>query len=353
MLALVAQVTLASVAGLDGPGISTVYGQTEVGSAQSDQQSNEGIELEPFPFENLDEVNEADFADPQQQQQPESIQHSVLENRPVEDPAKQPDIDGEYGLEELSQWLTRVALSHMPHEYEKEKNWGEQEKRWAGFKFRRDGERGRLETKRRYKMVNHGTWRKYGTKLANPEEKFSIEVSGFGTTDDHKTKFSVSFLADLLLNARQSKWVKGVQLYSLSASGSATVRLTVHCEVKIDSDFSEFPPALVLKPEIADAELVVDQFEIDRVSKAGGEVAQQVTRMARKELDRKIHEHEQKLVKKLNKEIDENRDKLRLSIADTVKLKWFNEAKEFIPSDVKKAISVGQTTKSNDSPDKR
>ena len=138
-----------------------------------------------------------------------------------------------------------------------------------------------------------------------------------------------------------------MQLYSFSANGTATVRLSVHCELGIDMDFSQFPPDLVLKPSVTTAQIEVDDFKLNRVSKAGGEIAQQITRLARKELDDKVDENERKLVKKLNEEIDENREKLRISIADAVKLKWFERARNFIPKDVRENISPGRSANSN------
>ena len=279
-------------------------------------------------------------------------EYSVLENQPPEiilnpNSSIHQSTTSETGPTALNQWLTQLVLKHMPHEYNKDKNWGNQSKRWSGVKFRRDTDDGKLETKRRYKQVNHGTWRKYSAKLADPSKKFAVELADFGTTKDRRTEFDISFLADLTLDARQSKWVKGVQLYSVSAEGTATVRLSVHCELGIDMDLSRFPPELVLDPSVTKARIDVDKFDLQRVSKAGGEFAQQVTRLARKELDDKIDEHEKKLVKKINEEIEENRGKLRLSIADAVKLKWFDKARDFIPENVRDTISDNRTAASD------
>ena len=85
--------------------------------------------------------------------------------------------------------------------------------------------------------------------------------------------------------------------------------------------------------------LLVDQFRLDRISKAGGEIAQQVTKGVRSQLDKKIAEKEQKLVKKINKQLAEKQDQLRLSIADAAKSKWTKAADKFLPSSVQQALS--------------
>ena len=293
------------------------------------------LQLNPPENSNVDPI---DFVSDEQFLEGDDGFFSVLETAPVQSVVSS-DADRYDVSPELNKILTEMILQHMPHQYVSDKKWGKQEKRWDGISFRRDHPRGRLETKRRYKLVNHGTWRKYTAELANPQQKFSVELKDVQRGEKGQTRFWVNFAADLSLNARQSKWVKGIQLYSFSAEGFAKVKLSVLCNLDIGLDFSNFPPDLVLQPVVQDAKIQVDEFRLNRVSKAGGEFAQQVARRARKELEEKIAEKERKLVKKLNKEIDENRDDLRISTADAVKLKWFNQHQELLPDQVKQVLT--------------
>ncbi len=240
---------------------------------------------------------------------------------------------------DLNQLLTGIVLEHLPHNYVDEKKWGQQEKRWSGIEFRRDGDRGRLESQRRYRMVNHGTWQKYRVELIDPQQQFSVGLHDVARTENGLTSFSVSFDARLKLEARQSKWAHGVQLYSLTADGHATVRLQVFCELDTGLDFRNFPPDLVFMPTVTDARIVVDDFRLDRVSKVGGELAQQVSRYARRELEQKIEQKEQQLVRKINERIAKKQDRLRLSVVDAVKLNWYSQTREFLPENVKQALN--------------
>ena len=270
------------------------------------------------------------------------VEYSVLENHPE---GRDIDVLPDAGTSDqfivpnpLNQFLTGIVLEHLPHEYVQDKKWGSQAKRWSGVKFRRDQDDGKLETKRKYKMVNHGTWQKYSAELLNPREKFAVELSNVSRNRKGATQFDVSFDANLKLDARQAKWVKGVQLYSFGAEGDATVRLSVSCEMDVTMDLSQFPPDLVMSPKVTKAKIEIKEFKIHRVSKAGGELAQQVSRLARKELTKKIDEKEAKLVKKLNQKIEKNSNKFRLSAADAIQLKWFEQAEEHLPQEVQNAI---------------
>ena len=221
---------------------------------------------------------------------------------------------------EFNRFLTKLALKHLPAEFEEDKDWGQTAERWDGIKFRRDN--GRLETERRRKTVNHGTWKKYSAELANPTEQFSIEIKDLRELQDNQIGFSVHCAANVNLDARQSKWIKGIQLYSLSAQGHARMRLEVEMQVTMTTDSGNFPPDLVFQPEAKSATIHLDEFRIDRVSKLGGEFAQQVSRAVRKKLDQKIEDKQQKLVDKINREIDENRDHLRVPVGDLLGSQW-------------------------------
>ena len=238
--------------------------------------------------------------------------------------------------ESIDRILTQLALESIPHSYTSDKHWGKQSERWDGIKWKRDGLR--ISTKRRKKMVNHGTWKKYTVELLDPNEEFAVKLKDLRRLENGKTGFDVHFTARLKIRARQSKWVKGVQLYSLSASGHAAVRLTVSCELGVSLDITRFPPDLVFDPSVTAADIVIDEFRLHRISKAGGEVAQQVTRMVRKELDEKVEQKKTKLVEKINRELTSKKSKLRLSVADAIESRFTSQAKNFLPADVQKAI---------------
>ena len=231
--------------------------------------------------------------------------------------------------EQVDQMVTQLVLDSIPHTYEETKDWGHQSERWDGIKFRREGLR--IETKRRKKQVNHGTWKKYSARLLNPNKEFDIRLQNMREVGDDTVAFDLNFTAHLGLTARQSKWVKGVQLYSISAEGHARVRLTVAMELTFGTDLVNLPPDLILKPVARNADLTVDSFHIDRVSKLGGEFAQQVTRATRKILDDKIAEKEPKLIEKINRQLAKKQDRLRFSFSDVLESEWGKSFRPLLP----------------------
>lgn len=230
-----------------------------------------------------------------------------------------------------------MVLQQMPHQYERKRGWGDQVERWDGLHWEVDGLK--IETRRRKKQVNHGTWRKYSASLADPEKEFDIRVTRIRQTSDGGLAFRVEFAARLNLFARQAEWFKGVQLYSLSAEGSAVVCLAIDMRLGIQLDPSRIPPDVVFSPRATAADLQVEDFRIDRISKLGGEFAQQVTRLARHELDAEIEDKERELVEKINKQLKKNADELRLSLAQSLDSRWGRMTRSLLPPTISGAAA--------------
>jgi hypothetical protein len=240
----------------------------------------------------------------------------------------------------LDDFLTKLALDSMPVRYVEDKDWGQQSERWDGVKV--SFKDGRLKTKRRKKKVNHGTWKRYEASLIDPNESFSVQLNNFRETESDRVTFDVRATAKIKLEARQSKWVKGIQLYSISADGSANVQLILSVSLGSQMDVTKFPPDLIFDPHIDAAKIQLSGFRIDHVSKAGGEIAQQITRAVRKKIDEKIARKEEKLVEKLNAKIEKSRDRFTLSIHDAVKSKWASAAQKLVEKAETEADSEDQ-----------
>lgn len=230
--------------------------------------------------------------------------------------------------EKIDQLLTRLVLENIPHEFEDTKDWGRQVERWDGIKFQREGLK--IETKRRKKLVNDGTWTRYSVQLRDPKEKFSIQIKNMRESTENKFTLEIHFVSELSLTARHSKWLRGVQLFTVSAEGFASLRLVVSVDLEIKPVSLKIPPDFVVSPVVKKADIVLDEFRIDRIAKIGGEVSQQITKAIRSELEEKIEKKEPKLVLRMNKEIDKNRDDLRISIADSMHAKWLKTTQEFL-----------------------
>lgn len=243
---------------------------------------------------------------------------------------------------ESIQWLLDMAVSKIPATYEGEKDWEKTKKLWAGVKVRREGLK--IKTNRRWREVRHGRGIRYTLKFPQPvphqpspikavvrevrrlapdqlvpNQQAPIQPGSENAASSAQWAIDAQLETPVEFDARIERWNLGVQLFSVNVTGKMRVRLDMTSTLAFWSDFSEIPPALVIDPKVTDAHLRVEDVRVDRVSKIGGEVAEQwgeiVEDLAR---DVFLKDKNEKWTSKLNKAIDKNRDDLRFSFS-----KWF------------------------------
>ncbi len=235
------------------------------------------------------------------------------------------------------QWLADLAVDRMPRSFHGDKDWGQTKKIWSGVKIRRDGFE--LKTKRRFRDVRHGHWIKYELTLptkANENRANSVVATvhrvardgdlqtGAETSEANQAthwRIESSVESPMMFSARVERWNLGVQWYSISVTGRLRVRLDSTANLTSYADYGEVPPALVIDPKMQTAQLQLIEFEVDRVSKIGGDVAEEWGELMEKVVREVfLKRQNEKLAARLNKSIDKHRDDLRLSLAE-----WFSK----------------------------
>ncbi len=224
--------------------------------------------------------------------------------------------------------ITSLVRDNIPHKFVEYDGWGETRERWDGLKVWREGLR--IKTKRRKKEVKHGTWKMYRVELVNPEEYFQIRLEDIRTLPNARTEFAVCVDAKLKAFARFARWENGVQLIALSANARADVRFRAICHLGSSLDPSQFPPDVVLDPVVTQAELQLVSYRLERVSQLGGSLAFELGKALREVLERQVAKQSDRLPRKINQQIDKNRDKLRFSIRDIVGSQWSGLAKSYL-----------------------
>lgn len=223
--------------------------------------------------------------------------------------------------EEFQSWITELARQHLPDQYEKTKNWGNTTKVWDGLKVSLD--EGRLETKRRWKQANDGTWYKYRVDVVDPEKHFEIRIHNIREIGGGKITADVQVLARLKCFGRMSQWEHGVQLVSLSADADTIVALSANLALGMQLDFSEPTPAVLLVPEVRSARIDLLDFRLQRVSNAKGPILKSLSSSVREVVEDRLEQQNRgKLAEKLNKQIAKQQDKLRLQLPDVAKSPW-------------------------------
>jgi hypothetical protein len=225
---------------------------------------------------------------------------------------------------ESVQWLADLALKKLPATIDGDKDWGETKRVWSGVDVKADG--WKLKTHRRYREVEHGRWIRYQVQLPDPAlgQAVAVEIhrvlpAPAGAEDQARWRIESSILAPLRFTARIQFWNLGVRVYSVTVSGQMRVRLSSVASISFFADYSEVPPALVLDPRIEQAHLSLEGFEVERVSRIGGDAAEQWGEVMQEILvERLVRKQNDKLVEKLNRAIDKERAELRFSMRE-----WF------------------------------
>lgn len=223
---------------------------------------------------------------------------------------------------EFQDWINDLVRQQLPHDYEKRKNWGHTVRSFDGVSIKIED--GRLKTHRKYEQKNDGQWQHYRVTLKNPQEKFDIQIAKIRKLADGKVGLEITALASLSVFGRQSQWEHGIQLYSVSAEADARVRLWAQVEVATHLDVTRFPPDVSLDPTVTAARFEIPDFRLRRIGEFRGPVVRSLSHATREALEEKLADDNAKLVAKLNKAIDKQEKKLRLSVADIMSSRFSN-----------------------------
>jgi hypothetical protein len=226
-------------------------------------------------------------------------------------------------------YLASIGLRHVPQKFDGKKHWGDTKKVWAGVDV--DLEDGKLKSHRRYRDVEHGRWMQYEVSLPEPglvldKSVWINHATNYEFADDtqvpHKReclRIDATVITPATYEVRIQRWNYGVRMTSVTVKGRLNLRLDTLADVRIDPDYSEVPPAIQITPKILSAKISIDQFEVERVSRIGGDVAELWGDIVKELFTEKLVDAQNdKLVDKLNRSIDKNRDDLRISMATAI-----------------------------------
>lgn len=236
-------------------------------------------------------------------------------------PSENETIEMKDAPEWFQNMMQRIVRDNIPDKYVQDKDWGKTEKRWDGLQLRRRGFL-RLSTKRRWKEVNHGVWKRYEIHQIDPDQHLTMRIENVHDARKGRVGFEVGLTSKLHVRGRRAQWAKGVQVYSISADADAYVEMRLWCVVGMKLDVRKFPPDVVMVPEVTRAKLNVTDFRLQSISKFDGPVVRQLSKSIHRVLEDKLAEQRHKLPKKINREIEKNEDKMRLSLSNFASTKW-------------------------------
>ncbi len=220
---------------------------------------------------------------------------------------------------QLVAWLTSLIHENLPPSYEDDRKWGKQKEVWDGVKIWREG--ARIETKRRKKMVNAGTWTRYRIRIVEPDKRLHVQFNRLEALPDGRIAFGVTVECPLDVFGRLSHWVRDVQLISLSANADAACRLTLEGTVKFQLNPLKLPPDVSIRPRVDRAHIELTYYRVRRISQIGGDFAKHLGNGLRDAVDNKLEDMNAKLVDKINRQLEKRSDRLNFSVQDWLRSK--------------------------------
>nr|WP_255712752.1 hypothetical protein [Rhodopirellula sp. JC740] len=235
------------------------------------------------------------------------------------------------------QWLADQLLRHMPSKFDGDDDWGNTKSVWAGVKVRRDG--WKISTKRRRKELRHGRWVRYDIQLPQLERSTQSPTGGVpiipravlppeaspllvrSVVPTQTAAGQPGWLVDAVVRTpakfhiRIERWNLGVQAFSISVDGTMEVNLDCKFVMGLSADYREVIPAIQLNVQVQEARVNMNRFNVERISKLGGDAAEELGNLAEDTLIRLwLKKENARLADRLNQEIEEHQSDLRWSM---------------------------------------
>ena len=206
--------------------------------------------------------------------------------------------------------LHALALSLIPANFEREIDWGKQNRAMSGINA--DIRNGHLRLAKRTTMVNHGFWRKYRVTPVDPGRNFVLTIRDLGERDDRRYLYiSAQFKADV--EARFEFWTLGVKGLNGSLWGVGTMRIDVACNYKVEPAVDNGLPAIRLVPQIDGVNLTLVDYTARKIGLLRGEMADAVGDGSRAILREIVNGQEDKLLVKLRAAVEKEKGRLTVS----------------------------------------
>lgn len=238
---------------------------------------------------------------------------------------------------EITQLIRGLVLLVVPETFEDTDDWGGEVRIQTGLDV--DFDDGRLETRRRWKNVNHGSWTRASGLLVDPVRTFQIQVAllpkeqlaanpAATPASDQKTdtaeardlgvsRYQLQAKASVHATGQQQQWNYGMMLWSLTADADIDVELDATFQVRQQYAQQDGRPQLQLHPVVETATARVTRFHLRKISHVKGSVAREFGSWFESLIDSRVKKLNQKLPAKINRKLQKEQDHLVLPL-------WFS-----------------------------
>lgn len=211
---------------------------------------------------------------------------------------------------EAVEFIKGVALMLLPETYSDDDDWGNQRRVQSGLNVKIRGLR--LDTSRRWKEVNHGTWQRVDATLVDPQKHFQLAINLLPQIDRGVPRYRVAAKLRLRATGRQQRWNYGVKLYSVSADVVVDISFTADLQFRSDVLQTDDGSKLRVLPHLETATARLDGFSLRSVGHAKGGGVREFGNLLEKLLQSAVKKKSQKLPMKINAKVQKKPEKFEI-----------------------------------------
>lgn len=211
----------------------------------------------------------------------------------------------------ISRAIAGAIERALPEVYEKQDDWGATKTIAVGLKG--TGKGLNFDIKRRRKEVPHGLWKHYKIQRRQGGPSPSVQLENLRVTSEGTTSFRLTVDVDFDYWARAKLYQYGIHLLAVEAVGSCKATLRMDGEMGLRFGPVEGSPGVAIDPAVTDAQLIIHEWRVERVSNMHGPLIEELGDGVRRLIEREMNGPA--LTSKLNRAIDKKRDRLQVPLA--------------------------------------
>lgn len=211
-----------------------------------------------------------------------------------------------------SELIHGLVLLLLPDTFDDEDDWGREARIQSGLNV--DFEDGRLQTSRRWKHVNHGSWKRVSGHLKSPAETLRLQLQRLPEAVDGAARYQLQAAATFRATGRQQQWNYGVMLWSISAEAEFDVALDATLRVQQSAAIVDGRPSLQLVPRVETAAARITRFSLRRISHAKGSAIREFGSWFEGLIQQRVARENQRLPERINRRLEQQQDRFVLPV---------------------------------------
>ncbi len=211
--------------------------------------------------------------------------------------------------------IRAAVIAALPEKTIVDKHWGHSTSVFSRYEIKT--RKGRITMKPLTTEVNHGFWQRQTVTMLKPDETLQIEFQNAQRQPNGRLTFTMRVVLRARVSTEFVHWVYGVKGLNGEVEADVTVAADAACSLDLTTvrEKGDLFPSLQLVPEVTDLRLKVHDIDARKIGVIGGWAAEQIGDTSRTSVNNILNEFEGAILKDLQRKIEKNRDRLKISPA--------------------------------------